>query len=214
MKKVLFILITSSLLFSVKSQATPQGGLGFELGVGYPEVNIATDSLNAKYTGIAAQGNLLFPLLSSGAFSVDLDLMYRYTTLENNSSNQTLSEWAHFTSFGTGLRANYSFLFPGVDLLILKSKHLRAGTDNQIFEYNLNPVNWHVGVALPLSPVTSVVFGYSQMLESKANVQGVNLSLNEQVFWLRLQIDFGVSFFNLLKPSESFESTRNSFFVQ
>lgn len=206
--------ITSFFMVLPQALATPQNGLGFELGVGYPELSIVNGTQNAKYTGVSVQGNVLFPLLNSGNFSMDLDLLYRYTSAENNSSNSTLSEWAHFTTFGSGLRFNYSYLFAGVDYLFAKGKHVRAGTDNQIFDYDFNPIQWHVGVALPLSPVTSFVAGYSQMLTADTTVQSNSLSINEQVFWIRLQIDFGVSFFNLLKPSESFAPTRNSFFVQ
>lgn len=201
-------------LFSGVASATSQSGLGFELGVGYPDMTITTNSLNARYSGVTMQGNVLFPLLSSGNFSIDLDLLYKYSAAENNASNSTLSEWAHFTSFGSGLRLNYSFLFVGFDYLFSKGKHVRAGSSNQIFDYDFNPLQWHAGLALPLSPVTSVVAGYSQMLKTDVNIQNTNLSLSEQVFWLRVQIDFGVSFFNLLKPSESFQPTRNSFFVQ
>jgi len=205
--------ITLILSFQNHAQATVQNGLGFELGVGYPQISISDPTQNAKYSGVSVQGNVLFPLLSSGQFSMDLDLLYRYTSAENNSSNSTLSEWAHFTTFGSGLRFNYSFIFVGFDYLFAKGKHVRAGTSNSIFEYNFNPLQWHAGLSLPLSPVTSVVAGYSQMLNTDFEVQGSNFSANEQIFWLRLQTDFGVSFFNLLAPSESFQSTRSDFFV-
>ena len=215
MKSLIRILLSTTITFSGFSAfATSQSGLGFELGVGYPDMTIATNSLNARYSGVSVQGNLLFPILSSGNFSMDLDLLYKYTSAENNSSNTTLSEWAHFTSFGSGLRFNYSYLFAGVDYLFAKGKLVRAGTSNQIFSYDFNPIQWHAGAALPLSPVTSVVVGYSQMLSTDVTVQSSNLAVSEQVFWLRVQIDFGVSFFNLLSPSESFQPTRNSFFVQ
>lgn len=196
------------------AEATSQNGLGFELGVGYSQLSISDSLQNAKYTGVSAQGNLLFPLLASGAFSMDLDLSYRYNAAENNASNETLSEWAHFNSFGSGVRLNYSFLFVGFDYLFAKGKHLRAGSSNQIFEYDFNPIQWHAGLALPLSPVTSIVIGYSQMLSTEFSVQNSSFSVNEQVYWLRLQIDFGVSFFNLLNPGESFKTTRDSFFVR
>ena len=195
------------------AEATLQNGLGFELGVGYSQFSLSSPTQNAKYSGVTTQGNILFPILNSGQFSIDLDFLYRYTSLENNSSNNTISEWSHQTTFGSGLRFNYSFLFAGIDYLFAKGKHVQAGTVNQIFNYDYNPIQWHAGISLPLSPVTSIVGGYSQMLETDFEVQGSQFSTNEEIFWLKLQIDFGVSFFNLLSPSESFQPTRNEFFV-
>ena len=210
----LFFLIFASLFSQTPVHATPQNGLGLELGVGFPDVTVNTPTQTARYGGVSVQGNLLFPLLSAGSFSMDLDLVYQYTSTENNASNSTLSEWAHFSGYGAGLRLNYSYLMVGAEYLTNQGRHIRAGTSNQIFEYQYNPIRWHVGLALPLSNVTSFVVGYSQTAESEINLASETLRVRQQTFWIRLQIDFGVSFFNLLNPEESFQSTGNGFFAQ
>jgi hypothetical protein len=210
LSKILFLI---TLLITSTSFATAQKSLGFEMGVGYPDLTIINTSQKARYSGMSAQGNLLFPILSTGNFSMDLDFLYKYTSVENNSSNSTLSEWAHFTSFGTGLRFNYSYFFIGADYLSARGKHVQAGTANQIFDYKFNTYQWHAGLSLPLSPAASIILAYSQMPKTSIEIQGQSLSLQEQIFSLRLQIDFGISFFNLLNPSDSFAPTRNSFFT-
>ena len=185
-----------------------------EISVGYPSLTIATGSLNAKYSGVAVQGDVLFPLLNSGLFSIDFDLSYRYTSLTNNASTAALAEWGQFNGLGTGVRFNYSYLFAGIDYQFMRGKHLKAGTVNELFEYDYNPTQWQAGLALPLSPVTSVVLGYSQILTTELTTQNQNIKLNEQIIWFKIQIDFGISFFNLLAPGDTFAPTRNSFFVQ
>ena len=207
----LLIIVASLTMVVASANATAKQGLGFEIGVGYPDISIRDSTQNAKYSGISVQANLLFPLLKSGNFSIDLDLIYRYTTGENNASNNTLSEWTHLTTFGSGLRFNYSYLFVGFDYLFTKGKHLRAGSSNQIFDYSINPIQWHLGLVLPISPVISVVAGYSQIFDTNFNIQTDSFTMSEQIYWLRLQIDFGVNFFNLLEPSESFTPTRKDF---
>ncbi len=213
-RSLALILSLFGMLFSLQAYATTQKGLSLELGVGYPQYSLSSALQNGKYSGVSAQGRVLFPLLSSGHFSMDLDVSYQYTSLENNSSNAVLSEWAHLNNFGSGLRFNYSFLFVGVEYLFSKGKHVRAGTSNQIFEYDFNPIQWQAGLALSVSPVTSIVVSYSQMLGTNVSVGGSQFEANDQVLWLRFQIDFGVSFFNLLAPEESFKTTRGSFFIR
>lgn len=198
----------------MESEATTQHGVSLELGVGYSQYSLLNTGQAGKYSGLAAQGRALFPLISSGLFSMDLDFSYQYTSLENNASNTTLSEWSHLNSFGAGIRFNYSYLFIGAEYLFAKAKHVRAGTNNQIFDYNFNPIQWQAGLALPVSPVTSIIASYSQMVSTDLNVGGTNFKASDQVVWLRFQIDFGVSFFNLLAPEESFQSTRGGFFVR
>ena len=214
MRSKWFLYFLFLLFLSTEAHATTQKGVSLELGVGYPQYSLSDSAQNGKYSGVAAQGRILFPLLSSGQFSMDLDISYQYYSLENNASNSALSEWAHMNSFGSGVRFNYSFLFVGVEYLFSKGKHVRAGTSNQIFDYNFNPIQWQAGLALPVSPVTSIVASYSQMVTTDFSVSGSTFSANDQVFWLRFQIDVGVSFFNLLEPQESFQSTRSSFFIR
>lgn len=208
----------SSLLFilflPLSSYATNQGGLGMEISVGYPTLSIATGNQQAKYSGVSAQANLLLPLMSAGLFSMDLDLFYRYSGFENNASTSTQAEWAIMHGFGSGVRFNFSYLFAGVDHIFMTGKHLKAGTVNETNNYDFTPLQWHAGINLPLSPVTSVAVGYSQLLNGNAKTQGQNIEVNEQILWFRIQIDFGIGFFNLLSPGESFEATRSDFFVQ
>lgn len=209
----LFSLILLALSWTEKSEATTQHGVSLELGVGYSQYSLSDQTQKALYSGISSQGRALFPLLSSGLFSIDFDLSYQYLSLENNASNNTLSEWSHVSGFGGGLRFNYSYLFAGIDYLMLEGQHVRAGTVNDIFQYHVKPLQWQAGLALPVSPITSITFSYSQMIPTDFSVEGASFKVTNQAFWIRFQIDFGVSFFNLLNPEKSFEPTRNGFFV-
>ena len=70
MKMRLSLTLLSISFLTQTSWATRQNSLGFELGVGFPQISIATDTLNAKYSGASVQGNVLFPLLNMGAFLI------------------------------------------------------------------------------------------------------------------------------------------------
>ena len=148
-------------LVPLSSLATNQGGLGMEISVGYPTLSVETGNQQAKYNGVSTQANLLLPLMSVGLFSADLDLFYRYSGFENNASTSTQAEWAVMHGFGSGLRFNFSYIFAGIDHIFMTGEHLKAGTVNEKNNYDFTPLQWHAGLNLPLSPVTSVALGYS-----------------------------------------------------
>ncbi len=207
-------LILLFILFPLSTFATTQNGIGLELGLGYPQVQLSDDGQRALYSGVGVQGTALFPLLDYGSFSTDLEVSYTYYSLENNNESALVKEWSHYSAFGSGLRFNLSYLFVGLNYAFANSKHLQSGSSGVNIEYEFNPFVWHAGLALPLSPLTALVIGYSGNFQGDISVDGSDLKFNDQTVWVRFQIDFGVSFLNLLTPGQSFEKTRDSFFPQ
>jgi len=208
---ILVIFVFSPHLLAQNTE-TPKG-IGLEIGAGISDFTISSQTLNSRYSGLTLESRLLFPLLNSGLFNMSLEGIYKYTSLENNSNNLSVNEWAHFNHFGAGVRFSYSYLFVGYDYMLSKGENIISGPNSQFLEYDFHSQQWFAGLSIPLSPITSVIFAYSQLLDTQVDLQGQNLRLNEQCFWLKIQIDFGFSFLNLLKPSESFKATRGSFFI-
>lgn len=208
---IIFLWITLALSCKLFAQEDKRG-IVMELSVGYPELSILAGGQTAKYNGYSIQGNLIFPVASGLTYSLDLDVSYTLDTFENNASSQTEAEWAHFNGAGTGLRFRLSYFEVGIAYQYLRGSHVRAGSNTEIYEYNFNPLTWKLGFNIPLSGNTSMGLGYSSMEKTEVLSQGQSLSVQNNTIWFKIQIDFGVSFLNIMKVEESFTSTSSGSF--
>gem|GEM_PF-4484016 len=214
MRLKLFLFIMGTLASaSLWAQSTDSKGITMEFSAGYPTYQIATPDLNAIYNGYSLQGGLIIPFASGASYSLDLDISYGLDSLENNRSNNLESEWAHFNTVGAGLRFRLSYFELGVSKQHMRGKHLRAGAETQIYDYKLDPLSWRAGINIPLSSNTNIGVGYSANLQSDVFAQGENLKIKSETVWIKVQIDFGITFLNLFAVEESFTSTRASFFT-
>ena len=169
-------------------------------------MNVSTSSTEAHYQGFSTEAHLLLPLLDTKKFSMDLDLGYRATNYENSASTPGLAEWASLKGLSTGFRFHFKYFFFGTDMSFLNGKHLISGTTSEINDYKINPIQAHAGIHIPVSPVLALALSYSNsVVKGKATVSSQDISVNEQLIMLRLQIDLGLGFFNAVSPKDSFQ---------
>lgn len=196
------VLMTSSF-----SMASFQSGMSVEMVMGYPQMTASVGTSEARYGGISVAGNLILPLLDyENSFSTDLTLGYRYTNYQNSASSQSLAEWAQLQGFNPGVRFNVKYFYLGTDISFLKGRHLISGTNSQIFDYYVTPIQAYVGVHIPIGKVISLAASYSQhIVPGSADVAGQSIEINEQVFMITMQVDLGIGFMNVIKDDSLFD---------
>ncbi len=194
-------------LISPFAKASFQSGMGFEMSVGYPQMSASLGTSSARYQGVSVLGNLILPVLDYyNSFSTDLTIGYRYTSYQNTASNTALAEWAQLQGFSPGLRCNFKYFFFGADVSLLKGRHLVSGTSSGIRDYSANPIEGYVGASLPVGRMATLAASYNQhLVKGKGSTSEGEITINEQIFMISVQIDFGVGFFNVTKDDSVFE---------
>ena len=195
------------LIFSNEVFASFQSGISFEVSAGYPQMTAQLSGSEARYTGTSMNASLILPLLDyARSSSIDFTLGYRFANYQNSASNGTAAEWSQLQGFTPGFRLNLKYFFFGADVIFLQGRHLVAGSNSEIFDYNINPIQGVAGVNFPLIDDLSVAVSYKQHLATgKATLNGSELTVNEQIFLVSLQFDLGIGFLNVIEEDSTFK---------
>lgn len=187
--------------------ASFQSGIGVEMVLGYPQMTASLAGAEAKYSGVAVGANLILPLLDyNNNFSMDWTVGYRYSNYQNTASTGSIAEWAQLQGFNTGTRFNLKYFFLGLDMIFIDGRHIVAGNNSELFDYNMNPIQAYVGFTLPLSDLVSLAGSYKQYLvKGQATVNSLDLNVNEQTFMITLQFDLGIGFLNVIEEDSTFK---------
>lgn len=192
-----FIFVFLSLI-SFDLEARDQSGLDLEIGLGYARGSLDSVNQNAHYTGLATQASLLIPVIEEDKFKLEVEGVFNYTSLENNYSSVSANEWLHSKSYGGGLRMNLYYFFIGAGYFISKTKYLHSTDTQNLYIIENNPLVFQAGLQIPITQRSSLVLGYSKTAATDIVIDGATFKSNQDAFWLRLRLDFGVGLLNLL----------------
>ncbi len=206
MKFILVLLIFgSSAVHGAKSNRNAKAGnpysLEAELSLGLPTASVENpDGTRAHYKGVAASGRGLLPILAFQAIALKLSGGLKYLDLQN-TVNGDQTEVGQHVGPGLGLELQAGRFFVGYEYYYMVGRHYSIGPLSHDIKMTYSAPQLYYGMSFSFGQL-SVGLSASQS-SSKFSKKDTELDadspIGDQVYWLSLRYELGLSFGSFLQ---------------
>ncbi len=188
-------LMLFGLVANLAALAESQAGIGFDIGLGYPNAYVSNpDGSRSNYTGLAAEGRFVTPVVTGSRGAITLDLVGRYVDLNNTASSAAQRENGNLLGLGISPTLLFGKIYFGADFIYMRARHFFVGTKNQYIEYEMPIVGYFVGLKTEIGKSLQVSVSYSQasgQIPSSKTLLSEDSPYRDSIYWVKFTYDTG-----------------------